>query len=194
MTFGASSSAPAAAAAAVAEDALATVTPVSVGRAVITVTAVDQTGSNTAATQSFAVTVRAEAVDYDDDDDGLIDIRTLAQLDVVRHDRYGSGRPSRTGSDAYTVAFPAAADGMGCADGCDGYELRAVLDFDTDGSGSADAGDAFWNDGAGWVPIEVYDAVFDGNGHTLGNLFVDRDGAAGLFSGSSVSSMASTRA
>ena len=182
MTFGASSSAPAVAAASVAEDALATVTPVSVGRAVITVTAVDQTGSNTAATQSFAVTVRAEAVDYDDDDDGLIDIRTLAQLDVVRHDRYGSGRPSRTGSDAYTVAFPAAADGMGCADGCDGYELRAVLDFDTDGSGSADAGDAFWNDGAGWVPIEVYDAVFDGNGHTLGNLFVDRDGDAGLFS------------
>ena len=181
LTFGSSSSALAVAAASVSDDALATVTPVSVGLAVVTVTAVDQGGSNTAVTQSFAVTVRAEAVDYDDDDDGLIDIRTLSQLDALRHDRFGSGRAASSGRDAYALAFPAAADDMGCADGCDGYELRADLDFDTDDSGSADAGDAFWSDGAGWAPIEDYNAVFDGNGHTLGNLFVDRDGDAGLF-------------
>ena len=180
LSFGASSSAPGVAAVSV-SDARATITPVSAGTATVTVTAVDQDGSNTAATQSFAVTVRAEAVDYDDDDDGLIDVRTLAQLDAVRHDRFGSGRPASSGRDAYALAFPAAAGGMGCADGCDGYELRADLDFDTDGSGFADVGDAFWNDGAGWAPIESYSAVLDGNGHTLGNLFVDRDGDAGLF-------------
>ncbi len=181
LTFRASSSVPAVATVAIA-GSVVTITPVTAGETTVTVTAVDQSGSNTAATQSFAVTVRAEAVDYDDDDDSLIEVRTLAQLDAVRHDRFGSGRPVSSGRDAYALAFPAAADGMGCADGCDGYELRADLDFDTDGSGSVDAGDAFWNDGAGWVPIEVYDAVFDGNGHTLGNLFVDRDGDAGLFS------------
>ena len=180
LSFGASSSAPGVAAASM-SGARATVTPVSVGTATVTVTAVDQGGSNTAATQSFAVTVRAEAVDYDADDDGLIEIRTLAQLDAVRHDRFGRGRADSSGRDAYALAFPAAVDGMGCADGCDGYELRADLDFDADGDGRVGDGDAYWRGGAGWEPIEDYGAVFDGNGHTLGNLFVDRDGGAGLF-------------
>ena len=180
LSFGVSSSAPGVAAASM-SGARATVTPVSVGTATVTVTAVDQGGSNTAATQSFAVTVRAEAVDYDADDDGLIEIRTLAQLDAVRHDRFGRGRADSSGRDAYALAFPAAVDGMGCADGCDGYELRADLDFDADGDGRVGDGDAYWRGGAGWEPIEDYGAVFDGNGHTLGNLFVDRDGGAGLF-------------
>ena len=50
--------------------------------------------------------------------------------------------------------FPDAAPGMGCLyRECVGYELDANLDFDTNGNGSADAGDAYWNDGEGWLPI-----------------------------------------
>ena len=133
-----------------------TITPVSAGRAVITVTATDTDGSNTGAEQSFAVTVwPAAAVDYDADDDRLIEIRTLAQLDAVRHDLDGDGIPAADGTAAYAAAFDEAVEGMGCSpfDGCVGYELSANLDFDTNASGLADAGDAYWNDGAGWVPI-----------------------------------------
>ena len=75
--------------------------------------------------------------------------------------------------------FPDAAPGMGCLyRECVGYELDANLDFDTNGNGSADAGDAYWNDGEGWLPIGDpetayrFNAVFDGNGHTISNLFI----------------------
>ena len=75
---------------------------------------------------------------------------------------------------------------MGCpAAGCLGYELAADLDFDTDGSGAADAGDAFWNGGAGWRPLGTFDepfaAVFAGNGRTVSHLFVRGGDNAGLF-------------
>ena len=114
-------------------------------------------------------------VDYDADDDGLIEIATLAQLDAVRHDLDGDGVPvgsgtaAASGAAARAAAFPDAAERMGCpAPACVGYELVADLDFDTDGSGAADAGDAFWNGGAGWRPIgtldEPFTAVFSGNG------------------------------
>ena len=61
---------------------------------------------------------------------------------------------------------------MGCpSEGCIGYELSANLDFDTNGSGDADAGDAYWNDGGGWDPIGDgdfgFNATFDGNGYTI---------------------------
>ena len=83
-----------------------------------------------------------------------------------------------------------------------GYELRANLDFDTDGDGTADSGDTYWNSGAGWDPIgggaTAYTAKFDGNSdtdasgdggpYTISNLFIDRDATttgtkyyAGLF-------------
>ena len=180
-----------------------TITPASAGRAVVTVTATDTSGSNSSAEQSFAVTVwPVAAVDYDADEDRLIEIRTLAQLDAVRHDLDGDGNPALEGAAAYAAAFADAAAGMGCdiSDGCAGYELIADLDFDTNGSGRIDAGDDFWNDGAGWVPIggagsmgdidmrEVsmrrnpFHAVFEGNGHTIANLYSNsRDRA--LFTG-----------
>ena len=56
LTYGATSSAQAVAAAAVSGSTL-TVTPMSLGSATVTVTATDLVGSNTAATQSFTVTV-----------------------------------------------------------------------------------------------------------------------------------------
>ena len=115
--------------------------------------------------------------DYDVDNDGLVAISNLAQLDAMRHDLDGDG--SATHPD-YALAFPNALADMGCpGTGCIGYELTANLDFDTNGSDHADAGDAYWNGGWGWTPIgdpdESYrwNAVFDGGGHTISNLYID---------------------
>ena len=50
-----------------------------------------------------------------------------------------------------------------------------------------DAGDDYWNDGAGWEPIGTADApfraTFEGNGHVIANLMIDRSAAneVGLF-------------
>ncbi len=135
--------------------------------------------------------------DYDDDDNGLIDIRTLAQLDAMRWDLNGDGQVGAGDAANYATAFPNAVSGMGCPAACSGYELRRDLDFDTDGDGSTwteangavigDADDAYYDDGAGWVPIGTNTSPFatrlKGNGHLIRNLFIDRSGArnAGLF-------------
>ena len=124
--------------------------------------------------------------DYDADKDGLIEISNLDQLAVIRADLDGDGVSSVPA--AYAIAFPNAMPRMGCPNaGCIGYELVADLDFDTNGSGAADAGDAYWNNGAGWVPIgdwyHGFTADFDGNNHTIANLYINRSDlvAVGLF-------------
>ena len=135
--------------------------------------------------------------DYDADKDGLIEISNLAQLNAIRTDLNGDGISP---APAYATAFPNAMPGMGCPyPGCTGYELVANLDFDTNGNGEADAGDAYWNDGAGWVPIGAFlhefTADFDGNNYTIANLYINRNRAhnvglfgrvSGNFSGSSI--------
>ena len=125
-----------------------------------------------------------DAGDYDADDDGLIEIINLAQLDAIRYDSDGDGVPDAADADAYAVAFPGAVEGMGCSNpnntGCIGYELMAPLDFDTNGNGEADAGDAYWNNGDGWEPIASYrnrrfiTTGFDGNNHAISNLYISR--------------------
>ena len=144
--------------------------------------------------------VTATPSDYDADDDGLIEVRTLAQLNAMRYDLDGDGvvtdDPSTSGTDEfteYTNAFHYPALGQGCpADGCNGYELVANLDFDENGDGTRN--DAY-NTGAGWQPIGIFSddgdatndaaftAVFEGNGNTVSNLFISRSGAdyVGLF-------------
>ncbi len=124
-----------------------------------------------------------QTADYDTDDDGLIEVSSLAQLDAIRWDLDGDGASNNSG---YAAAFPNPATGMGCPSaGCVGYELTADLDFDTNGSGEADAGDQYWNDGQGWLPIGRYTAVFEGNGHTIRNLYFRAEGfeprGSGLF-------------
>ena len=125
--------------------------------------------------------------DYDDDDDGLIAIATLAQLDAVRHDLDGDGAAT---TGAYAAAFPLPAAGMGCpASGCRGYELTADLDFDQNDDDRITAADAaYWNDGAGWLPIGHganigFRAEFQGNGHAISHLFIHRSASesVGLF-------------
>ena len=200
LTYGASASATTVATVST-SGAEVTITPVAAGRTTVTVTATDASGSNTAATQRFTVTVwSAAAVDYDSDDDGLIEISSLAQLNAIRHDRGGDGGPTADGKTAYEAAFSDAVDWMGCNDlqGCSGYELTADLDFDTNGNGMADSGDTYWNNGEGWVPIGgegstssgslfslqyPYLSIFEGNGHTISHLFIDTDTSvlSGLF-------------
>ena len=114
--------------------------------------------------------------DYDDDNDGLIDIETLAQLNAIRYDLDGNG--DATHAD-YIAAFPnrdtSASGRMGCHQGnCTGYELRANLDFDTDGDGST------YTSGTGWTPLgghtnsaTAFSATFEGNDYTVSNLYIN---------------------
>ena len=190
LTYAATSSADDMAAVAV-EGSIVTVTPAGAGTAVVTVTASDGEESNAPATQAFTVTV---VVDYDADADGLIEVRTLAQLDVLRHDLDGDGVPAAAGEGAHAAAFAGAIGGLSCAGaGCRGYELLADLDFDTNGSGGLDAGDAYWNDGAGWLPIgteaEPFAAAFEGNGRVIRHLFINGGEGAGLFGATGPSSV-----
>ena len=115
-------------------------------------------------------TARAQTtVDYDGDDDGLIEVATVAQLNAIRWDLNGDGGVD-PGGDAtgYSEAFPNAMVSplMGCAaTGCTGYELTMNLDL-------ASAGDSF-----GWEPIGgmsgAFTATFDGGapGFTVSNLY-----------------------
>ena len=128
---------------------------------------------------------------YDTDADSLIEITTLVQLDAVRHDLDGDGVPPAAGATTYRAAFPDAFpetdSQLRCVLQCLGYELMADLDFDTDDDGDVDSDDDYWNNGAGWNPIgsrtSAFQARFEGNGHIIRNLFIDRSTTSrvGLF-------------
>ena len=133
--------------------------------------------------------------DIDGDDDGLIEIRTLADLDNMRYSLDGSRYKTSTTDTGVTNGCPGS--------GCIGYELMNDLNFDADGDGSSwtratdgtytlDDGDnnntyfAIPTGGAsgGWSPIgdcgtntactgvdsTPFTAVFEGNGNTISNL------------------------
>ena len=112
-----------------------------------------------------------QTTDYDADDDGLIEIRTPAQLNALRHDLNGNG--DATHAD-YVAAFAdrdtTPATLMGCPSGtCTGYELRDDLDLSTDYPA--------------WTPLGNYSATFDGNGYAISGLTINTTGNddAGLF-------------
>ena len=80
-----------------------------------------------------------------------------------------------------------------------GYELTADLDFDTNDDGAVDSSDDWWNSGSGWLPIgdgssdtdaTRFNASFEGNGHTIANLYIQRSASLlGLFGSSGSSSV-----
>ena len=145
--------------------------------------------------------------DYDINDNGLIEVGSLAQLHAIRYDLDGNGAPDTAAAAAhpdnaaaaYAAAFPNPLDNMGCpTTGCIGYELTQNLNLDTDQNGAtytdnangvpdADPNDAYYNAGQGWTPIgspgHPFTATLNGQGYHIANLFIRRDdgGALGLF-------------
>ena len=147
---------------------------------------------------NFSVVV---LTDYDPDDDGLINVDSLAKLNAIRWDLNGDGNVSEADQSKYETAFTNRMAGMGClrdhdantatakVAGCTGYELTANLDFDENNDGRiTGADDDYWNGGKGWAPIgdatTPFTATFNGNNNTISHLFINStDGAAniGLF-------------
>ena len=165
----------------------------------ITVTAEDK---STTKTYTIEVT-RKGSHNYDKDVDGLIAVKTLAQLNAIRYDLDGDGEVDNPDyENAYAEAFPDIGPilhgyrlryRMGCSP-CTGYELMGNLDFDKDGDGLITAADstAFFaigaTDSSGFVPIgrnqEEFVATFRGNGYTISHIFINRSATTtgvGLF-------------
>jgi len=123
----------------------------------------------------------SQRIDYDLDDNGLIEIEDLQDLNEIRNNKT-AGTFELRGETLYGVS-----DGCPIA-GCTGYELVTDLNFDTNGNEAFDDGDSYWNEGKGWDPIgsegQKYVTEFHGNGHTLHNLTIRRPGDrfVGLFS------------
>lgn len=121
---------------------------------------------------SFNAFAAADRVDYDLDDDGLIEINDLADLNEIRNHLDGAALYG---------------DSTGCPEGgCNGFELTTDLDFDTNGDGQMNELDTYWSNGEGWEPIgssssNAFTGDFHGNGHQVRNLYIDRSGNAGLF-------------
>ena len=123
-------------------------------------------------------TLRA-AIDYSSDG-SRIDVRTAEQLNAMRWDLDGNGNPDLAARASYSAAFPNAMPRMGCDSACKGYVLRDDIDL----------GVSRWSRGSnneGWAPIgtenAAYDAPFDGAGHVVRNLYINRSGQSyiGLF-------------
>ena len=68
-------------------------------------------------------------IDYDIDNDNLIDVSNLEQLDAIRYDLDGNGMVILSDMTAYRNAFPNPASQMGCPSTCLGYELKNDLNF-----------------------------------------------------------------
>ena len=149
-------------------------------------------GAASAQSDSFACDY---ATDIDRDNDGLIEICDLEGLDAIRYQPDGTGY--RTSADTTKIT-------TGCkAGGCNGYELVRDLDFNDGASYSSTANKVIYTvddyeDSAdsGWQPIgyytddgdddndEPFNSLFEGNGHTISNLMINRsdvDYAVGLF-------------
>ena len=158
---------------------------------------------------SDAVSAAPGGTDYDADNDGLIDVDSLAKLNAIRWDLDGGrGGRQRVRRHQLQRGFPQRRGEHGVRrerrqyrsndtgnPTCSGYELTANLDFDTNSSGGPNAGDTYWNSGQGWLPIgatagsttsTAYTGEFDGRTFTISNLHINRSGAtavgqAGLF-------------
>ena len=123
-------------------------------------------------------------VDIDKDGDGLIELCDLEGINEMRYQLDGSG---------YKTSEDATISRRGCplVDGeehCRGYELVRSLDFNAADSYRANTTSSEWTAGGGWLPITAgFASVFEGNGHSIANLYIKRTEAAsgsdqGLFS------------
>ena len=121
----------------------------------------------------------------DNDGDGLIEIWNLEQLDHMRYNLAGT---------SYKTSAEASGDTRGCGKGtlaeggaankCHGYELMVDFDFaDTSATGYNEDWDpvvqrAKETPSVGWAPIPNFQGRFEGNGHTISNLYVNLKSSA----------------
>ncbi len=110
--------------------------------------------------------------DIDDDNNGLIEICDLDGLDAIRYQPDGTGYKASRSATKITT---------GCAEeGCNGFELVRDLDFnENDSYRLASTKKSEWTTGGGWTPIgnsssNAFSAIFNGNGHTISNLMINR--------------------
>ena len=121
-----------------------------------------------------------DGADIDDDGDGLIEIRTAAELNAVRYALNGDGR-RLSGNGALDTT---GCGGAGGITSCSGYELVADISLDA------------YSDGKGWQPLgndtdsinagcqgAAFNGTFEGNGWTISDLSIDRsaEDCVGLF-------------
>ena len=117
---------------------------------------------------------------------GLIPVGTLEQLNAIRYDLDTDGEVDDAANAAdYTKAFPDVVYETTNTTKYTGYALSKSLDFDVDASYSDHATNkAGWTSSTGWEPIgywtsdsdnATFRGTFDGKGHTISNLFIDRD-------------------
>ena len=110
----------------------------------------------------------------------LINIDNLEELNAIRYDLDGNGTPSRGNESAYRTAFGLSAGVNTCTGGCQGYELKTDLDFNSTSSYTSGIINTAWTSagsGAGWVPIGTttsqFTATFEGNGKKISNLYIN---------------------
>ena len=117
-------------------------------------------------------------IDVDKDGDGLIEVCDIDGLNEMRYQLDGSG---------YTISTDAVKITQGCpATGCKGYELMRSLDFNVADSYRGNMVNTTWTTGANWQPIgsntNRFSSIFEGNGHTISNLYIKAESQLGLFS------------
>ena len=117
-------------------------------------------------------------MDIDKDGDGLIELCDFEGLNEMRYQLDGSGYRRSADATAITDGCPVS--------GCRGYEL--VINLDSTASGSyRNAINTAWTMAPGWQPIgstaAPFNSVFEGNGHTISNLLINRpdEDYVGLF-------------
>ena len=137
---------------------------------------VGASGDVDAASSAATVIEFSDGMDYDRDDDGLIDVATAAQLAAIRYDLGGAGIAGVGAVDRgdYLAAFEVfgAAETCPPARPCGGYELSNDVFIGLSGypSWTPIAGGG----GRSMNPTEYYSAVFEGNGFVISSMTIAR--------------------
>ena len=146
----------------------------------------------------------ADTLDVDDDNDGLIEVHNLDMFDHIRHNLAGTsyktsssvahnrdGAPEAATNDCTTATVDGGKSLYLC-----GYELTTDLDFATGGSYAGDSVNDNWRPldssshaiaakdavNTGFDGITNFASIFDGNGHSISNLYSRGGGGnVGLF-------------
>ena len=111
------------------------------------------------------------SIDADKDGDGLIELCDIEGLNEIRYQLDGSGYKASESAINIVRGCPLV-DGK---EQCHGYELVRSLDFNELGSYRANTTSSEWTTGSGWLPITAnFASVFDGNGHSIANMYINR--------------------